>query len=163
MKDRPWFNTKAVQYFQDVLNGFGEDSAEVFEWGVGGTTALLSAHKSVKSIITIDNDPRYIRMFQALYPKSKADIRLVALGRSYPIQMNAPKDVIIVDGRMRVECFRNAVKKVKPGGVLILDDSQRDRYSEVFSIVPETWERTRIYGPGDGGWWETAFFFRGSR
>lgn len=41
-------------------------------------------------------------------------------------------DVILVDGRARVECVFNAHEKLKPGGLLILDNSERPQYKPVF-------------------------------
>ena len=42
------------------------------------------------------------------------------------------EDVIAVDGRDRVNCVKHAMPKLKPGGVLVLDDSHRPRYREAF-------------------------------
>ena len=36
-------------------------------------------------------------------------------------------DLVIVDGRARVECVRRAMPKVKPGGLLLLDDTGRTK------------------------------------
>ena len=35
-------------------------------------------------------------------------------------------DLVLVDGRMRLECACNARSKVKAGGVIVYDDSHRD-------------------------------------
>jgi predicted O-methyltransferase YrrM len=40
-------------------------------------------------------------------------------------------DLIVVDGRERVRCVRAALPRLAPGGVLLLDDSQRRRYRSV--------------------------------
>lgn len=39
-------------------------------------------------------------------------------------------DLIIVDGRDRVNCCINSLPALKPNGVLVLDDSERERYNE---------------------------------
>lgn len=44
-------------------------------------------------------------------------------------------DLIIVDGRARVECSINCINKLKPGGVFILDNSERARYKPVHTIL----------------------------
>jgi predicted O-methyltransferase YrrM len=41
-------------------------------------------------------------------------------------------DVVIVDGHVRVDCLAHAVKKVKPGGILILDNSELPEYDSFF-------------------------------
>jgi hypothetical protein len=41
-------------------------------------------------------------------------------------------DYIIVDGRARPECVFHAIAKLKQGGLMVLDNSERSRYSIVF-------------------------------
>ena len=45
-------------------------------------------------------------------------------------------DLILVDGRSRVSCLKHARKKVKKGGLLVLDNADRDRYFK-FLILDE--------------------------
>lgn len=47
-------------------------------------------------------------------------------------------DFILIDGRARVECSLNAIKKLKKGGIFVLDNSERSRYKSVLSIL-ESW------------------------
>jgi predicted O-methyltransferase YrrM len=37
-------------------------------------------------------------------------------------------DVALVDGRARTHCLRKAFRLVRPGGVVILHDAQREEY-----------------------------------
>ena len=37
-------------------------------------------------------------------------------------------DFILIDGRARVQCGLRAMKKIKPGGIFVLDNSERERY-----------------------------------
>lgn len=49
-------------------------------------------------------------------------------------------DLILVDGRERVACLLNAEPKLKPGGFLLLDNSERKEYA--IGLRPyENWER----------------------
>ena len=52
-------------------------------------------------------------------------------------------DVVLVDGRAREHCLKEAVRLVKPrGGVLIFDNSNRGRYQEAINTtVPTRWLR----------------------
>jgi hypothetical protein len=38
--------------------------------------------------------------------------------------------VVVVDGRDRVNCVKQAVSALSPRGVILLDDSQQDKYQE---------------------------------
>jgi hypothetical protein len=46
-------------------------------------------------------------------------------------------DFALIDGRARVETALNCWPKIKEGGFLILDNSERDRYKPLFSIFSE--------------------------
>lgn len=37
-------------------------------------------------------------------------------------------DLVVVDGRARPSCIRHAVPKVRPGGILLVDNADRSRY-----------------------------------
>ncbi len=39
-------------------------------------------------------------------------------------------DIILIDGRSRVSCILHAINKLKKGGILILDNAERERYFE---------------------------------
>lgn len=54
-------------------------------------------------------------------------------------------DVIVVDGRSRAACLLHAVPRLRPGGILVLDDSDRERYAEAIARVPD-WERREFVG-----------------
>lgn len=46
-------------------------------------------------------------------------------------------DFILVDGRARVDCVVRSVNKLKPGGILVLDNSERERYKKVFNLLKD--------------------------
>lgn len=59
-------------------------------------------------------------------------------------------DFVIVDGRVRFECVRRAMPKVKRGGLLLLDDADRKRYKPAVALL-DGWEQHDFTGlkPGD--------------
>jgi len=44
-------------------------------------------------------------------------------------------DLVIVDGRARVSCVYHALSKIRPGGYLMLDDSNRQRYDKAKRLL----------------------------
>jgi hypothetical protein len=54
-------------------------------------------------------------------------------------------DLVIVDGRARVECGLAAMPKIRPGGILLLDDSHRPRYEPLWQAL-SGWVRTDYRG-----------------
>jgi hypothetical protein len=73
-------------------------------------------------------------------------------------------DLVLVDGRARVEAAFIAAEKVKPGGLVILDNSERARYQAIHEqFAARGWKSQRYFGPGPyviSEFWETTFFER---
>lgn len=44
-------------------------------------------------------------------------------------------DIVLVDGRSRPSCMKHAIPKIKKGGLLILDNSDRDYYLTFFKTM----------------------------
>lgn len=56
-------------------------------------------------------------------------------------------DLVIVDGRARLSCIAHALSKIRPGGYLMLDNSERERYSDAISFLAD-YKRTDFFGIG---------------
>ena len=54
-------------------------------------------------------------------------------------------DFVFVDGRSRAACLHHAARKVRPGGLLILDDSNRERYQQAAQCL-QAWVRKDFCG-----------------
>ena len=60
---------------------------------------------------------------------------------------NGSFDLVIVDGRARSSCIFHALSKIRSGGYLMLDNSERERYSEAISVLAD-YKRTDFFGIG---------------
>ena len=72
-------------------------------------------------------------------------------------------DLIIIDGADRINCARNAVKSLKPSGVIIWDNSDREEYRAGYEfLVLEGFKRIDFFGHGPIGYreWCTSVFYR---
>jgi len=74
-------------------------------------------------------------------------------------------DLVIVDGRARPGCLRAARSKVKIGGLLLLDNSERQEYRpEIDLFMAPEWRTVHIVGPGPASLWpafsQTTFFYK---
>ena len=57
-------------------------------------------------------------------------------------------DVIVVDGRARPSCIKHAIPKLKKGGLLVVDDTEREFYLRPFNWDKPHWITKRFAGPG---------------
>ncbi|MCU0357478.1 MAG: hypothetical protein MUE95_07845 [Cyclobacteriaceae bacterium] len=64
-------------------------------------------------------------------------------------------DFIIVDGRARVECVQHAIPKLKRGGMLILDNAERLRYTAIHTML-RNWKKVFT----TSGITDTVFWFK---
>lgn len=162
--DVPWWTFKSADEVESFLAA--HPGARVFEWGSGASTAWLS--KRAGSVTSIEHDARWAEFVRPVL-KPNADVRVVeagaATGEPGEIGSNKPGhagldfssyvaaiddttgdfDLIVVDGRAREACFAKAVTRLAPGGVLVFDNVDRERYRDAISGSPVpvdvTWTR----------------------
>ena len=74
-------------------------------------------------------------------------------------------DLVVVDGRSRPACLQRGMAKVKPGGVLLLDNAERRHYQRARALLdPARWELRDFSGPGPycAQFWQTIGWRRKS-
>ena len=130
----PWWSYSFNDFFLPFLN----KELVFFEYGSGNSTLYLS--KYIKEITSIEHNKAY---FESL--KNKVDnnvilkfVKLDKYGGEYSksiLNENKLFDVIIVDGRDRVNSVYNCLDRLKDNGVIILDDSQRDNYKPAIDFL----------------------------
>ena len=84
------------------------------------------------------------------YPKKKQFFRYIEKINMYDDEYF---DCIIIDGRERVGCLVYAIPKLKPGGIIVLDDSFRPKYEEFYNILSK-WFMKKF----DFGYLQTTIF-----
>lgn len=56
-------------------------------------------------------------------------------------------DLVLVDGRARASCLALCIGKVKPGGFIMLDNSDRPQYADATALLKD-WDHQRFAGIG---------------
>lgn len=56
-------------------------------------------------------------------------------------------DIIVVDGRARNSCIYYSVPKLKTGGLLVVDNTEREYYLKPFEFKKEEWTKWVFSGP----------------
>ena len=69
-------------------------------------------------------------------------------------------DVIFIDGRDRNSCVKKSITKIQQDGIIILDNSERERYQESISLLSK-YKRIDFYGFGPYSYypWQTSVWF----
>lgn len=141
----PWLPFKLV----DTLTSRLRPGQRVFEYGGGGSTLWLVDLGA--DVVTVEHDRSWFDRLTAAPGCRQAEVRLRLLdqtGNDYvgaiDDQADESLDLVIVDGRERVRCFERSLPKVKPNGLLLLDDVDRRRYRRAFHLVD--WPREVYVG-----------------
>lgn len=144
--DRPWFGPAMIRYLDSELAGSGSG----WEWGSGRSTAWLG--RRLRRLVSVESDPGWHRRVSDRVRRLSLDsveLRLVEgsdprhYGGSTPpeyaacidAEPDASLDLVLVDGDRRHECIRHALQKVRPGGLLVVDNTG---WAAAWG-VPEDW------------------------
>jgi len=128
----PWLTYS----FLDFLEGRLHKGLTLYEYGAGNSTLFFA--KQVASVRSIEHNEEWYRIIQNNLPDN-VNIHYIPLGDgAYQNAISSEEqsfDVVLVDGRERVACIKNAVNKLKENGVIILDDAEREKYKEAFTFM----------------------------
>jgi hypothetical protein len=125
--------------FLDFLKNRLSNKFVVFEYGSGNST-IYYANK-VKNIVSVEHDNSWIKYLQSKLPKNsqviyadQGDIKNYCY-KSIRKKPSIKFNIVIIDGRNRVECVKACIPMLKRDGVIILDDSERAKYKKAFSLL----------------------------
>jgi predicted O-methyltransferase YrrM len=137
----------------------------VFEFGSGNSTLWFSTR--VESIVSIENDiDFYLRMLNKFKSIDNVLYELGKLNDNYNQKVLAYEnefDIVIIDGRERVQCVKNSIKALKKDGIIIFDNSDRIEYEEAYYFLTEhKFKKIDFRGIGAIGHteWQTTIYYR---
>lgn len=69
-------------------------------------------------------------------------------------------DVILIDGRSRPSCIKHSIKKIKPGGLLIVDNADTDYYEPGMDSYLGAFKKKVFWGvgPTSPAMWQTNIY-----
>lgn len=167
----PWLPLSLLAYLEPRLDPGGVG----FEFGSGGSTlwlaervgSLTSVEHDPKWHTIIEQELQDSRVGNCRYILREARPRVAGAGvpgvggvdcgsrewegsfESYVKVIDqwpdGSLDLVLVDGRSRPACLLHAAPKVRPGGYLILDDTDREHYDEAMRAL-DAWPRKDFRG-----------------
>lgn len=154
--DVAWWSYPAMRRVEEFLAERPE--ARVFEFGAGASTAWLA--RRAGEVDSVEHDAEYVAYVQELLadtpgvklhavPPTPATAKTVIRSQRHGHQdldfadyvatidqVGGPFDLVVVDGRARMDAFRRALEHLKDDGVVVFDNIRRKRYWEVVSKLP---------------------------
>lgn len=124
----PWVTYPYIDFIKGRLN----KTMRVFEFGCGNSTLWYG--KKVLSVVALEHDVHWFNKIKSISPKNvklnHVDLTDGSKYSQFLSTLECKFDLIIIDGRDRVNCIKNSLDSLSDKGVIILDDSERDSYKE---------------------------------
>jgi tRNA A58 N-methylase Trm61 len=127
-----WVTYSFIDFIKERVN----KQLDIFEFGSGNSTIFYAG--LAKSVYSVEHDkdwfekssqinlPNVNMIHCDLQPGSDYCKSAIATGKKF--------HMIIVDGRDRVNCCKQAIAALTEDGVVVLDDSERAEYSEAHAF-----------------------------
>jgi tRNA A58 N-methylase Trm61 len=157
----PWYTYAAVAFLEPRIHR----GMSVFEYGSGNSTLWWSSR--VGRVVGCEHRRKWYRFVAGQAP---ANVHLILAGadsgKEYSTVVGGFEnefDIVVLDGRERVACARNCLPALKPGGVVIWDNSDRESYLEgIEFLTTNGFKRLDFAGPGpvDALGWCTTIFYK---
>lgn len=157
----PWFTYAAVSFLENRLN----KEMSIFEFGSGNSTLWWS--QRVKNVVSVDHDLQWYSHLKNLIPANVEYLHYeMKPGGEYSKSVKNYEntfDIIAIDGRDRVNCVKNSISALKPDGIVIWDNSDREKYRDGYAFLLEKGFK-RLDFEGMGHFWAvgwcTSIFYR---
>lgn len=152
--DVPWWTYRAIDVVDSWLTAHPHP-IRVFEYGSGASTLWLA--KRADEVHSVEHHQEFGEFIGKSFAEagSNIDFRIVPpvqsahpaigsqkegnAGLDFSDYVHAIDDVdgqfslIVIDGRAREACLRQAAPRLEPGGIIVFDNTRRKRYREAIA------------------------------
>lgn len=156
-----WYTYAALSFLQNRI----PSGSDVFEYGMGYSTIWWS--ERVRSVTSVEHDEAWFRKLSEDLPDNAKAILHEVATESYSSAVKehgVVYDIIVVDGRRRIDCLSHVLPALASGGVIVFDNSEREKYRpgiEAFKAENEFRELDFSgMGPVTAVEWTTSIFYR---
>lgn len=157
----PWLTYPAIDFLRSRLH----QKLELFEYGSGNSTLWWSTR--VDHVVSCEHDKEWYARYRSHLPANVTYLlrRYKGGSRVYREEILHYRnrfDILVIDGRQRVACIENGLGALRPAGVVIVDNSDRDRYRPGYDmLVAAGFRRLDFWGLGalsTRGWCTSCFY-----
>lgn len=129
----PWVTYSFIDFIADRI----KKEHTVFEFGSGNSTRYYA--KRAKKVVSVEHDKEWFEKISSGKPSNSEMVfcELESNGKysKMPASMDQKFDIIIVDGRDRVNCCYHSLSALSDTGVVVLDDSERSKYNDARTFL----------------------------
>ena len=158
----PWFVPKAIEYIEGELR----PDFVGFEWGSGRSTIWFA--RRVCHITSVEGRRSWFEKVKRRVEESdlidRVTLRLVEISTDHNFNAEEIRryaesifdvadrslDFVVVDGHFRAECLRSIGNKLRPGGLLVIDNSE-----VIPRVLLDSLKRAESFS-WNNGIWETT-------
>lgn len=159
-KPIPWYTYPAVRFLEECT----PKDASVFEFGMGNSTLWWSEH--AKTVLACEHDRIWFDRMSGMLPSNVQAILVPLQNNRYAYSARDSGqtfDIIVIDGRNRVDCAKNSIDCLTEEGAIVWDNSDRRRYDEGYSFLRKNgFKQLNFWGTGALvlNQWCTSVFYR---
>ncbi len=160
----PWYTYGAIDY----LTQLDFSDADILEFGGGQSTLWWSAR--AKSVTCLESSPAWGKKLEQSVRGAGSSVHLVkSPAHTAESVAGYSFDVIVVDDgsgvgpRGRVDNAKTALSRIRPGGLIIIDNADADYCRSITEeMYSEGWTRIDFFGfaPGSFGESCTSVYFK---
>jgi hypothetical protein len=156
----PWITYACLRFLESRLL----PEMSVFEFGSGSSTLWWA--KRARRVVSCEHD---LEWYERTRVGAPSNVKLIHASREHQqysreiLRFNNEFDVVVIDGRDRVQCARNCVPALTAGGVILWDNTDREYYRPGFNYLrAEGFRRVDFSGLGPMVAFEcmTSLFYR---
>lgn len=152
--DAPWWTMRSAALVEAHLAA--RPGARVFEWGSGASTAWLA--RRAGTVVAVEHDPAWAEIVRPLVGDG-ARVRVVVPesappgggtrsarpgheGLDFTAYVRSIRDepgefdLVVIDGRAREACLREALPRLAEDGLVVFDNVDRARYRAAIAEHP---------------------------
>lgn len=159
--DAAWWTFQAIDNVDAFLKN--RPNSRVFEWGSGASTIWLA--KRAGEVVSVEHDQDWaVQVRSRIQDLEHVKLNVVAPATSgripsakfgfegqffddYVAKIDDTEglfDLIVIDGRAREACLERAASRLSKGGIILLDDYNRQRYQD--AAQSQGWKIERLDG-----------------
>lgn len=157
----PWVTYSFIDFIKDRI----DNTHVIFEFGSGNSTFFYAKHAN--KVVSVEHDKAW---FNKIVKKKPANSEMIFCeledgGEYCRVPQTCPEkfNIIIIDGRDRVNCCKQCLPAITNDGVVVVDDSERPQYQDGISFLKQNdFKELRFTGisPGVFIYKATSVFYK---